>query len=226
MKPILYIGNRNYSSWSLRPWLVLRWAGIDFEERMIDLDQPGYAEQRIAAIRAVSPSGRVPALEVDGLGIWDSLAIAEWAAERAPAAQLWPAEPAARAIARAATAEMHSGFSALRTHLPMHLAGRRSEQRWDAATRRDLERVFELWTGLRARHASGGPWLMGARGIVDAFYAPVVTRLRTYSVTVPPEVARYCETSLADADFRAWEHAAQAEPRPERFRRMIDDLYG
>ena len=109
----LYVGNRNYSSWSLRPWLVLTWSGLPFDETVINLDQPGYGQGQIAAVRAVSPTGKVPALTADDITIWDSLAIAEWIAEAAPAAQLWPADAKVRAIARAVTAEMHAGFSGI-----------------------------------------------------------------------------------------------------------------
>lgn len=124
MATVLFVGNKNFSSWSLRPWLCLRWAGIAFEERVIRLDQPGYGERRIAEVLAVSSAGTVPALEVDGLSIWDSLAIAEWAAEQVASGVLWPADPSVRAVARAATAEMHSGFAAVRRDLPMNLRRR------------------------------------------------------------------------------------------------------
>jgi glutathione S-transferase len=223
--PVLFIGNRAYSSWSLRPWLVLRWAGISFEERLINLDAPGYAEQSIAEVRAVSPSGRVPALRVGADSIWDSLAIAEWAAEQRPQALLWPTDPVARMYARCATAEMHSGFAAVREHLPMCLRVRRPEQAWNPATRRELDRIRTLWTSLRERFGAGGPWLLGARSIADAFFAPVVTRLRTYSVAMPPVVNEYCETVLEDADFLEWEKAGLAEPAPQRFVRQIDERY-
>lgn len=215
MATVLYVGNKNFSSWSLRPWLCLRWAGIAFEERVIRLDQPGYGERRIAEVLAVSPAGTVPALEVDGLSIWDSLAIAEWAAEQVAPGVLWPADPSVRAVARAATAEMHSGFAAVRRDLPMNLRRRCPPQPWVPETRAGIERIVQLWEGLRARHAAEGPWLLGARSIADAFYTPVATRFRSYGVELTGAAREYAETLLADADFRAWEHAALSDRSDE-----------
>ncbi|HWA00988.1 MAG TPA: glutathione S-transferase family protein [Caulobacterales bacterium] len=208
--PILYIGNKNYSSWSMRPWLALRWAGIAFEERVIPLDGPGYGAQKIAGVLAVSPSGRVPVLHADGAVIHDSLAICEWANERAPQAHLWPADRNVRAEARSAAAEMHSGFAALRRDLSMNLR-RRLEHSPDFPddTRADLERLFELWSGLLARFH--GAFLFGERTIVDAMFAPVATRLRTYAVSCPPDVQAYCAVIFNDAAFQDWERAALSE---------------
>jgi glutathione S-transferase len=211
MATILHIGNKNFSSWSLRPWLCLRWAGIAFEERLIRLDQPGYGERRIAEVLAVSPAGTVPALEVDGTAIWDSLAIAEWAAEQVAPGVLWPADQATRAVARAVTAEMHSGFAGVRRDLPMNLRRRCPPQPWVDETRVGIERIIELWIGLRTRHAAAGPWLFGTRSIADAFYTPVATRFRTYGVELAGPAREYARTLLADADFRAWEHAALSD---------------
>jgi glutathione S-transferase len=207
--PVLYVGNRNYSSWSLRPWLVLRWSGLPFEERVIPMGGPGYGAGRMPEILAVSPTGKVPVLDVDGEIVWDSLAIAEWAADRVPA--LWPADRMRRALARSAVAEMHSGFAAIRRDLSMNLRRRAVVPSWPDDTRADLERLYALLGGLRARFGADGPWLFGARSIADAFYLPVATRLRTYGVTPPPAVAGWCATALGDADFRVWEAEAERE---------------
>jgi glutathione S-transferase len=208
MATVLFVGNKNFSSWSLRPWLCLRWACIPFETRLIRLDQPGYGERRIAEVLAISPAGTVPALEVDGLAIWDSLAIAEWAAEQVAPGVLWPADPATRAVARAVTAEMHSGFAGVRRDLPMNLRRRCPPQPWLPETQAGIERIVQLWDSLRARHAVEGPWLFGKRSIADAFYTPVATRFRSYGVELSGAARQYAETLLADADFRAWEHEA------------------
>src|ERR1700733_1101501 len=170
----------------------------------------------MAPVLAVSPSGRVPALHLGDTTVWDSLAIAEWAAENAPAAQLWPKDPTTRAIARAATCEMHSGFHALRRELPSNIR-RRAEPRIRSRTagedvQRDLARIEALWTDLRTRFGKGGPYLFGAHPtIADAFYAPVATRLRTYGVTIGGKAKEYAEAILADAAFLSWEKEAVAE---------------
>ena len=212
MTPTLYIGNKNYSSWSLRPWLALRWAGIAFDESLIVLGGEGYGRSRIAAARAVSPTGRVPALALAEVTVWDSLAICEWAAEAAPAAHLWPVDPGARAVCRAVTCEMHSSFAALRRDLGMNLRRRTAARAWPDDTRDDLARVEELVAQTRARWGAEGPFLFGARTIADAFYAPVATRLRTYGVPRSPVVAAWSDAIFDDAHFRAWESAALAEP--------------
>ncbi|APR78420.1 Glutathione S-transferase [Minicystis rosea] len=212
MSAVLYIGNKNYSSWSLRPWLVLTWAGIPFEERVIPLGGPGYGKAQIPEVVAVSPSGRVPALEVDGITIWDSLAIAEWAAEAAPSAHLWPEDPRTRAICRAVTCEMHSSFGAVRRDLSMNIRRRTTPRAWPDDTQADLARIEALWADTRERYGAGGPFLFGARTIADAFYAPVATRLRTYGVPMRPASQAYADAIFADPAFRAWEAAAIAEP--------------
>lgn len=211
MVPVLYVGNRNYSSWSLRPWLALTWAGYPFETRMIPLGGLGYGKSRVPEIVAVSPSGRVPVLVVDGRAVWDSLAICELAAEVDPS--LWPDHRVERAVARSAVAEMHSGFAALRRDLSMNLRRRTTARAWPDDTATDIARVIASWTELRAHHRADGPWLCGRRGIVDAFYAPVATRFRTYGVTLPPAAAAWTDTLFADAAFRAWEAEAIAEPQ-------------
>ncbi|MGD9814223.1 MAG: glutathione S-transferase family protein [Hyphomonadaceae bacterium] len=207
--PILFIGNKNYSSWSMRPWLALKWGGIAFEERIIPLGGEGYGKSQIREVRAVSPSGRVPALLVGATTIHESLAICEWAAEQAP--PLWPADALARAEARAAATEMHAGFAAVRRDMSMNIRRRVARTpAWPEDTRADLERLFALWDHLLS--ASGGPYLFGARTNVDAMFAPVVTRLRTYAVETPAFAQTYCNTILSDDAFQEWERAAIAEP--------------
>lgn len=220
-KPVLYLGNKNYSTWSMRPWLALRWGGIDFEERVIPLGAVRYGKSKVTEVLRVSPSGRVPALQVGDLVIHDSLAICEWAYEQANS--LWPADAGVRAEARSAAAEMHSGFAAMRRDLAMNLR-RRLERApdWSEDTRMDLARVVEMWTGLRARFAEAGPWLFGLRSTADAMYAPVATRLRTYAVEAPPEVQAYCATVFADPAFQEWERGAAAEAWTIP---QVDELY-
>ncbi len=211
MLPTLFIGNKNYSSWSLRPWLALKWGQIDFVEKVIPLGGAHYGKGTNPELKAVSPSGRVPALQLQGLHLYESLAICEWAAEQSPS--LWPRDATERAEARAVSAEMHAGFAAVRRDLSMNIR-RRLERTppLPADTQRDLARLFELWSDLRTRFGARGPWLFGARSIADAMFAPVVTRLRTYAVPTPKPLDAYCATVLADADFKRWEAEALAEP--------------
>jgi glutathione S-transferase len=207
-RPVLYIGNKNYSSWSMRPWLALKWGGIAFDEKIIPLGGEGYGRSQIKQVRDVSPSGRVPALHVDGVVIYESLAICEWAGEQAPT--LWPSDALARAEARAASAEMHAGFVALREAMSCNIRRRLDkEQAWSGAVRADLAQLFALWERLLNKY--GGPFLFGKRSIADAMYAPVCTRLRTYKATAPDFARGYCETIFADAAFREWESAGEAE---------------
>ena len=204
-RPRLVIGNKNYSSWSLRGWLVLVKAGIDFEEVPISLFAEGYQEE----IRRYSPAGRVPVYVEDDLVIWDSLAIAETIAESHP--RLWPEPAGERAHARAIAAEMHSGFGELRDAMPMNC---RATGRRVAPTEQltaDIGRVQEIWTECRSRHAEAGPWLFGAFSIADAMYAPVAFRFNTYGVTGGAEVEQYKRTVLEDADVVRWLEAARNE---------------
>lgn len=209
--PVLHIGNKNYSSWSMRPWLALKWGGIGFQEHIIPLGGEGYGRSEIKEVRAVSPSGRVPALHVDDAVIHESIAICEWAAEQTPS--LWPADPIVRAEARAASAEMHAGFAAIRRDMSCNIR-RRLERapQWPTDTHTDLTRLFELWGGLRARFGDEGDFLFGQRSIADAMFAPIATRLRTYAVEAPEFAQAYCATIFADAAFQEWERAAEAEP--------------
>jgi glutathione S-transferase len=206
----LVIGNKNYSSWSLRPWLAMKMAGIAFEEVRIALDQ---ADTKARILR-YSPTGKVPCL-VDGkLTVWDSLAICEYVNETHASGRLWPAERATRATARAVTAEMHSGFAALRTYLSMDIRARKpargAEAQRLAGVQADIERIVALWTA--ALDASGGPMLFGEFCIADAFYAPVVTRFVTYGVALPPLLQAYSQRVLALPPMREWIAAAEAEP--------------
>lgn len=211
MSNVLYVGNRNYSSWSLRPWLVLTWGKIAFETRVLALGGEGYREKRMPSVLAVSPQGTVPVLHTDGEILGDSLAIAEWAYERAPA--LWPSDPVARAHARAATCEMHAGFSAIRANLPCNIRRRAEPRELRDDVRREVARVDALWTTLRARFGKGGPYLFGAEPcIADAFYLPVATRFRTYQVTVSADARAYVDAVLANPAFLEWEREAIAEP--------------
>lgn len=207
--PVLFIGNKNYSSWSMRPWLALKWGGVAFEERIIPLGGEGYGRSEIKAVRDVSPCGRVPALHVDGVVIHESLAIAEWAAETAPS--LWPQDRLTRAMARSVASEMHAGFSALRRDMSMNIRRRVLPQpSWPADTRADLEQLYRTWGDQLDR--SSGPFLFGARSIADAMFAPVATRLRTYAVDAPAFARTYCDTIFADHAFQEWERGALSEP--------------
>jgi glutathione S-transferase len=210
--PILYIGNKTYSSWSMRPWLALKWGAIAFEERQIPLGGPGYGRSKIPDILAVSPSGRVPVLHVDDMIIWDSLAICEWAAEQNPT--LWPQEPAARAVARSAAAEMHAGFAALRGHYSMNLRRKAEPAKQPAGENvlADIARIDALWSELRGRFGGAGACLFGQRSIADAMFTPVATRFRSYGVALSAPAQAYADALLADPDFQDWDAAAQQEP--------------
>lgn len=209
--PVLHIGNKNYSSWSMRPWLALKWGGIPFEEHIIPLGGEGYGRSEIREVRAVSPSGRVPALHIGDAVIYESLAICEWAAEQTPS--LWPADALVRAEARAVASEMHAGFFALRGAMSCNVRRRVTPQpAWSDDVHKDLDRLYELWGGLRARFGDDGQFLFGTRSIADAMFAPVATRLRTYGVDAPDVAQSYCAAIFADAAFKEWEAAAIAEP--------------
>ncbi len=213
---LLVIGNRNYSSWSLRPWLVLAMTGAPFDTVRIPLHQPDSQ----ARIRQYSAAGKVPVLVDGGCTVWDSLAICEYLAERFPSARLWPADPAARAQARSAACEMHSGFAALRRELPMNVRYDRAGHAWSPEAQADIDRVLALWSGLRARHDAGGPFLFGRFSIADAMFAPVVLRLRSYRVAVPDESAAYMRSVLDLPPMQEWIAAAVSEAeRIEPFER-------
>lgn len=208
----LVIGDKNWSTWSLRPWLVLKRAGIAFDEAMVHLRRQ---EQTAADIARYSPSGKVPALIDGNLTVWDSLAICEYLADRFPQAALWPSDPSARALARAAAAEMHSGFSSLRNECPMDLK-LTTKLEISEGTVADVKRLTRLFMDMRARFGVEGEFLAGGWSIADAFFTPVATRFRTYGIEVSEygddgSAAAYCCTLLEQPEFRAWEAAALAE---------------
>jgi glutathione S-transferase len=207
MANVLVIGNKNYSSWSLRPWLFMSVTGIPFEERRIAL----YREDSRARLLACSPSGLVPVLLHDGLVVWDTLAILETLAELYPDTHGWPHAADERAQARAISAEMHAGFRALREHLPMNLRRRIDPGPRAAAVEDDIARVRAIWRDCRRAHPGVGPFLFGRFSIADAMYAPVVTRFETYGVRVGPLEREYMDAILALPAMRAWIAAARAE---------------
>jgi glutathione S-transferase len=202
---LLTLGNRNYSSWSLRPWLLMKHVGVPFTERVIPLDTPEFTRD----IATMSPSKRVPVLQHGSLLIWDSLAICEYVSEIS--GRGWPRERDARAVARSACAEMHSGFSILRSQWPMN--ARATGRKTAPNPERSLEvaRIESLWNECRTRFGAAGPWLFGDYSVADAMYAPVVLRLRTYGADVRDETATYMTTVLADSHMSEWLAAAQAE---------------
>ena len=202
---LLTMGNKNYSSWSLRPWILLKNLGLEFAERIIPLDTQDFARD----IADVSPTSRVPVLRHGDLVIWDSLAICEYACELA--GRGWPRERAARAVARSACAEMHSGFSLLRSQWPMNARaeGRRTPP--DAKRSAEIDRIQDLWKECRTRFGASGPWLFGEYSVADAMFAPVVLRFRTYGPALRDASAAYVATALADPHLRNWLAAAGAE---------------
>lgn len=210
----LHIGNKNYSSWSMRPWVLMRQAGIPFEEVMVRFDSFSAGSQFKRQVTRLNPAGQVPVLVDDGLVVWDTLAIAEYLAERFPDRGLWPRERAARARARSVCAEMHSGFTALRSACPMNIEAQLPEvgalvMRDRPAVRDDLARLTQMWSSLLREH--GGPMLFGQFGIADAFYAPVVMRLRTYALPVPADIADYLQRVVDLPGVHAWIEGALAE---------------
>lgn len=202
----LLIGNRNYSTWSLRPWLVLRHFEIPFEDEVLQLAGPGWREN----LRARSPTGKVPVLLDDDLVVPETLAIIEYLADLFPDKAIWPADRRDRALARAAAAEMHAGFTALRNNAPMNLRASHPGKVDLDAVRKDLHRMEELWGGLLAR--SGGPYLFGDFSAADAMFAPLATRLRTYDLPVSDVAGRYVEAIYALPAFQTWRGMALQEP--------------
>jgi glutathione S-transferase len=207
MAMTLYVGNRNYSSWSLRAHLMAAHVGVPFDEVMIPLDTPASHD----AIVERSPSGRVPALHHDGVVVWDSLAIAEYLAETFPKAKLWPEDRAARAVARSVSAEMHAGFASLRASMPMNLRAKHPGYGRTIGALRDIERIVALWNDCRARFGRGGPFLFGAFSAADAMYAPVVARFVTYDVTLDDAGDAYAEAVRALPALVEWTRAAVTE---------------
>ncbi|MGB6604965.1 MAG: glutathione S-transferase family protein [Steroidobacteraceae bacterium] len=202
----LVIGNRNYSSWSLRAWLCMKRAGLAFEEIVIPLDLPSTREQ----LELYTPNGRVPVLLADQLTVWESLAICEYVHELT--GKGWPQAPAARAVARAVSAEMHSGFATLRSLWPMNARARNRRAATTAALAADVERIDEIWNDCRHRFGAGGPWLFGEYSIADAMYAPVVLRFKTYGAHISDTARWYMASVLEDATLQEWLQAAKQEP--------------
>jgi glutathione S-transferase len=210
----LFIGNKNYSSWSMRPWVLMRGFDIPFEEVMLRFDGFEASSRFKQASLAVGPTGKVPLLVDEGFAVWDTLAIAEYLADRHPERALWPRDRLQRARARCLCAEMHSGFSALRSACPMNIEAHLPEvgQRVlaeQAAVAADLARIVQMWTDALA--ASGGPFLFGGFTIADAYFAPVVARFRTYGLPVPGPVQAYMATLWASRGVAAWVEEALAE---------------
>lgn len=202
----LFIGNKNYSSWSLRAWLALRAVGVPFEERKLGLFTEAFTEQ----LGRITPAGLVPVLLDGDFAVWDSLAICEYAAERHPELGLWPAEPRARARARSLSAQMHSGFTQLRSVMPMNIEAHLPQVDVSAAAQ-DIARVQAIWQETRAEFGQGGPFLFGRFSIADAFYAPVISRFTTYGVPAEGAVRDYMDAVLALPAMREWTEAALAE---------------
>ncbi|OLP20378.1 glutathione S-transferase [Leptolyngbya sp. 'hensonii'] len=203
----LIIGNKNYSSWSLRPWLVMQHFGIEFKEIRIPLNTPQSRQQ----ISQYSPAKRVPVLQHGSLTIWDSLAICEYLAERFPQAGLYPADPNQRAIARSISAEMHAGFVELRTQMPMDCRSRYPGQGMTPAVQDDIDRITTIWQDCRQRFGGAGDFLFGPFTIADAMYAPVVSRFVTYGVSLPPVAQTYAHTIWTLPAMEQWLAAATAE---------------
>ena len=204
----LVIGNKNYSSWSMRPWLAMRAGGISFEEVFIPLYTGDVDKKRILSFTG---SGKVPAL-IDGeLTVWDSLAIIEYVAERFPEAGLWPQDCAHRAHARAISAEMHAGFLPLRNECGMNLHRPIRPVALSADAQANVARIQQIWIECRERHGGRGPFLFGAFGAADAMFAPVVHRFRTYAIAVAPQAQAYMETMMAHPAFVEWTEAGLAE---------------
>jgi glutathione S-transferase len=201
----LYIGNKNYSSWSLRGWLAVKLSGVPFVEKLVPLTGKGFNPEW----HSFAPAGLVPSLHDGDVIVWDSLAISEYLAERH--AGMWPADPVARAFARSMSAEMHSGFRALRNEMTMCIRERLDVRPWSESLQREIARVTALWNASRRRFGAGGPYLCGAFSLADAFFGPVVFRFRTYGVELPGEAGPYVNAMLAHPFMREWEAAALAE---------------
>jgi glutathione S-transferase len=207
MNVTLIIGNKNYSTWSLRSWLLLREAGIEFEEHRIALDVADTRSQ----ISEFTDAGRVPVLLLDGTGIWDTLAIAETVAERWPEKQLWPADPDARAHARCISAEMHSGFEALRMQMPMNCRAMGRKVHLPDELTADIDRIIAIWSDCHKRYSANGDWLFGQFSIADSMFAPVVLRLRTYGINLPDSAAAYARRLLESEAMQEWLADAETE---------------
>jgi glutathione S-transferase len=206
--PVLYIGNKNYSSWSLRPWLVYRHFALPFEEKLIPL----FDENWDAAISAVSPSHKVPCLVTGDLTVWETLAIIEHAADSHPDKAIWPADPKARAVARAAACEMHGGFAAMRAAMPMNIRKSLPGRGHTPEALKDIARITALWRDCRATYGKDGDFLFGGFSAADAMYAPVASRFVTYAVELDPVSKAYVDAVMALPAMAEWCAAGRAEP--------------
>lgn len=204
----LIIANKNYSSWSLRPWLLMKQCGIEFEEELLPLDTDEF-RKRTAAFSA---NGCVPVLLQGERIIWDTLAIVEYLAELFPEKHLWPEDTEARAFARSIAAEMHAGFTALRGEMPMNIRGDHQDFSCSNAATANIDRIFEIWQTCRDRFGAGGNMLFGDFSAADAFYAPVIWRFRTYGITAPGTLANYMEAMIALPAMQEWKAAGETEP--------------
>ena len=205
----IYLGNKNYASWSLRAWLVLKHTTVAFDEVVIPLYQPGSRE----TVLKYSPSGKVPVLRHGATTVWESLAICDYLAESFPNFDLWPKDPAARATARAVSAEMHAGFGALREHFPMNVRSSVPDRGFTPEAQADINRLMAIWRDCRSRFGAGhGDFLFGNFTIADAMFAPVVTRFRTYKIELERDAATYCDTIMAMPAMQEWIAAAKNEP--------------
>lgn len=205
--PTLIIGSKRYSSWSLRAWLFLRHHGIVFREVVVPL----YADHSSEALRELSPSGKVPVLDIDGYQVWESLAICEYLAERLRLPQAWPDELQARAYARSVACEMHAGFAELRREWPFDAQREPAVREAGVDATTDIQRVCTIWREARSLFGAGGPWLFGSFGIADAMFAPVALRMHFYGATLDPVSAAYVATVLADPAVREWLQDARGE---------------
>lgn len=217
----LYIGNKNYSSWSLRPWLLMKHFGVPFVEHMVSVSGSAYNP----VLKPLAGNARVPCLHEGGFQVWESIAIIEMLAERQPA--MWPADPQARARARSICAEMHAGFVSLRTAMPMNLKFRLKGKPAATEVQRDIDRVIEIWEEARTRFASGnGPWLFGDFTAADAMFAPVACRFDTYNVPLPPVSAAYRDAVLAHPAMLEWRAAGLRETEAHEHYDRLETEYG
>lgn len=217
----LYIGNKNYSSWSLRPWLLMKHFGVPFAEHLVSVAGRDYNP----ALKPLAGNARVPSLHEDGFQVWESIAIAEFLAERYP--EMWPADPKARARARSIAAEMHAGFTHLRTAMPMNLKLKLQGKPATPEVQRDIDRVVEIWEEARTCFATGnGPYLFGEFSVADAMYAPVVWRFHVYNVALPPVAAAYRDAMLAHPAMGEWYAAGIGEHEAHAHYDRLADEYG
>ncbi|HVX98225.1 MAG TPA: glutathione S-transferase family protein [Pseudorhodoplanes sp.] len=204
----LVIGNKNYSSWSFRPWIAMKVAGIAFEEKLIPLQMPDTK----SSILQFSPAGKVPVLLDGDVTVWESLAILDYLADRFPDRRLWPSDPAGRAHARSIAAEMHGGFAPLRTHCPMNMRRPPGKRNLPTDAAADARRIDSIWTECRKRFGGNGPFLFGAFGAADAMYAPVVSRFVTYEIDASPQAREYIAAVTALPAWAEWRDAGVREP--------------